>query len=106
MDSDRKYRIHDGRTGAAIAVRLTPRSSRNEIVGVQDDGTVKIRVTAPPVEGKANQALIKFLADILDVAPSRVEIVAGETGRDKLVSVMDMDAVTLHKRIVEMLAER
>lgn len=98
--SPRAFHLHDGKKGAAIAVRLTPRASKNEIVEVLSDGTIKIHVTAPPVEGEANEALIKFLAEVLDVPKSRLEIVAGETGRDKLVSVLDMDAETAHKRIV------
>jgi len=96
-----KFHLHDGRKGAALAIRVTPRASRNEIAGVLSDGTVKIRLTAPPVGGKANDSLIKFLAKVLDIAPSRIEIVAGETGRDKLVSVLDMDAQVVHRRIVE-----
>jgi len=99
--ASRKYHLHDGRKGAAIAVRVTPRARRNEIVGVMRNGTIKIRLVAPPVEGKANAALIKFLADVVGVAQSKIDIVAGASGRDKLVSVMDMDADTLHQRILE-----
>lgn len=97
----RKFDLHDGKRGAALAVRVTPRASRNEIFGVLNDGTVKIHLTAPPVEGQANEALLKFLAEVLGVPVSRLEIVAGKTGRDKLVSVLDMDAETVHKRIVK-----
>ncbi|OQX65584.1 MAG: YggU family protein [Anaerolineaceae bacterium 4572_5.1] len=95
----RKYKLHDGRKGSALAVRLTPKASRNAIVGIMEDGTVKVHVTAPPVEGKANQALVKLIAEVLKVPKSSVEIVAGETGRDKLVSVINMDADTVTKRI-------
>ena len=97
----RKYHLHDGRKGAAIAVRVTPRARRNEIIGVMRNGTIKIRLVAPPVEGKANAALVDLLADVVGVAQSRIDIVAGASGRDKLVSVMDMDAETLHQRILE-----
>ncbi|MBM3153425.1 MAG: DUF167 domain-containing protein [Chloroflexi bacterium] len=93
--------MHDGKKGAALAVRVTPRASRNEIVGVLSDGTIKIHLTAPPAEGQANEALIKFLGSVLGIAPSRIDIVAGATGRDKLVSVLDMDADTVHGKIVE-----
>jgi len=97
----RRFRLHDGKRGAALAVRVTPRASRNEIVKIMNDGTVKIRLTTPPVEGRANEALLEFLAEVLDVARSRLEIVAGITGRDKLVSIFDLDAETAHRRIVE-----
>jgi uncharacterized protein (TIGR00251 family) len=65
------------------------------------DGTVKVHLTAPPVEGKANVALLKFLAKVLNVQLNQLEVVAGATGRDKLISVIDMDAVTLHKKIMD-----
>ena len=99
--TDRKYKLHDGKKGSAIAVRVTTRASKNQIVGALSDGTVKIRVTAAPTEGQANDELVKFLSNVLDVAKSRIEIVAGETGRDKLISVLDMDSETLHRKIVE-----
>lgn len=97
----RDFHLHDGKKGAALAVRVTPRASKDEIVEVLSDGTVKIHLVAPPVEGKANEALIKFMAKVLDVAPSRLEVVAGASGRDKLISVVDMDTTELHKKIVE-----
>ena len=88
-----------------MAIRVTPRASRNEIVEILNDGTVKIHLTAPAKENKANQALIEFLAEVLDVPKTRIEIVAGSTGRDKLVSVLDMDAETVHSRILLKLSE-
>lgn len=102
--SQRKFHLHNGQKGAALAVRITPRASKNEISEILSDGTVKIRLTAPPVEGKANLALVNFLSDVLGVPPSRIEIVAGATGRDKLISVLDMDADSLHQRILQHLA--
>jgi uncharacterized protein (TIGR00251 family) len=96
--------MHNGQKGSAIAVRVTPRASRNEIVEILNDGTVKVRLTAPPVEGKANETLIEFLAGVLDVPRSHIEIVAGTTGRDKLVSILDLDAETVHERILKKLA--
>jgi uncharacterized protein len=102
--SQRKFHLHNGQKGAALAVRITPRASKNEISEILSDGTVKIRLTAPPVEGKANLALVDFLSDVLGVPPSRIEIVAGATGRDKLISVLDMDVDALHQRILQHLA--
>ena len=100
----RQYHIHDAKTGAALAIRVTPRASHNEVSEILNDGTVKIRLTAPPVEGKANEALVEFLSEVLEVPRSRIEIVAGQTGRDKLVSILDLDAQTVHERILRMLA--
>ena len=98
--SDRKYNLHDGKKGAALAVRVTPRASRNEIAEVLDDGTIKIRIAAQPADDEANAAVLDFMAEILGVPKSRLDIVAGLTGRDKLISVVDMDAETAHQRIV------
>jgi uncharacterized protein (TIGR00251 family) len=102
--AQRKYHLHDGKKGAALAIRVIPRAKHNEIAGILNDGTVRIRLTAPPVEGKANEALVKYLSSILGVSKSSIEIVAGETGRDKLVSVLDMDPKTAHQKILENLA--
>ncbi len=96
----RKYVLHDGKRGSALALRVTPRASRNKIVGVLNDGTIKVHIAAAPVDEAANKALIEFLADVLGVPKSRVEIVAGAAGRDKLVSVLDMDVETAHQRIL------
>lgn len=96
----RKFHLHDGKKGAAIAVRVTPRASRNEIMEIQSDGTVKIHLTAPAHEGMANEELIKFLSEVLGAPKSHIDIVAGASGRDKLISVLNMDAVEVHNRIV------
>ncbi len=96
----RDFHLHDGKMGAAIAVRVTPRASRNKIAEIMEDGTTKIHIAAPPVDGEANEELVRFLADVLNIPKSRLEIVVGASGRDKLVSVIDMDAETVHKRIV------
>ncbi len=100
----RHYHLHDGQKGAALAIRVTPRSSKNEISEILSDGTVRIRLMAPPVEGKANEALLSFLAEVLDIPRSKIEIVAGETGRDKLVSILGLDTEAVHKRILQHLA--
>jgi uncharacterized protein (TIGR00251 family) len=72
---------------ARIRVRLTPRAKRAEIGAPRADGTLPVRVTAPPVDGKANAALCKLLAERLGVAPSRVRVVKGHTARDKIVEL-------------------
>ena len=98
--SDRNFNLHDGRKGSALAVRVTPRASRNELVELLDDGTIKVRIAAPPSDNETNETLISFLSDVLGVPRSRLDIVAGVTGRDKLISIIDMDAETAHQRIL------
>ncbi len=98
--TDRKFNLHDGRKGSALAVRVTPRASRNEIVELLDDGTIKVRIASSPSDQEGNDTLMEFLSEVLGVPRSRMDIVAGVTGRDKLISVVDMDAETAHQRIV------
>jgi uncharacterized protein (TIGR00251 family) len=102
--SDRSFHLHDGKKGTALAIRVTPRASKNEIAEILHDGTIRVRLTAPPVEGKANEALAKYLSEILSVPKTSVEIVAGQTGRDKLVSVLNMDAEAAQRKILEHLS--
>jgi uncharacterized protein (TIGR00251 family) len=101
-----KFKLHDGRTGAALSVRVTPRARKTEVTGIRDDGTLKVRVTSPPVDGKANAALIKFLAEILGVRKRSVEIVAGHRGLDKLISILDMTAEEVEERLLAHLQEK
>lgn len=73
-------------SGLVLRVFVAPRSSGNKVLGLHD-GKVKVALTAPPVEGAANNALIAFLAKVLGVSKSSVAIVAGETSRKKSISV-------------------
>jgi hypothetical protein len=97
----RNYKLHNGKRGAAIAVRVTPRATKNQIIGALHDGTIKIHIAAAPTEGQANEELIEFLSSVLGVPKDHIEVVAGDMGRDKLISILDMDSETLHKKIVE-----
>ena len=101
MGGKRAFHLHNGKTGAALAIKVQPKASKDEIAGILDDGTIKIRLTAPPADGKANKALIKFLSKLIGVPASKIDIVAGEKGRKKLVSILDKDAKFVHKKIVE-----
>jgi uncharacterized protein (TIGR00251 family) len=79
--------------GVTLAVHVTPRARKNEIVGVAGEA-IKVRLAAPPVEGAANAALCAFLAEQLGVRKSAVTLVAGQTSRHKVVRV---DGVTADK---------
>lgn len=98
---EREFHLHDGKMGSAITVRITPRASRNEISEILDDGTIKIRLTAPPSEQQTNKALIAFLSQVLSVQPSQIEVIAGSTGVDKLVTITDMDKAAVQERILQ-----
>jgi len=68
-------------------IRVLPRSSRNEVVGEMSDGTLKVKLTAPPVDGKANEALIELLADHFDIAKSKIKILKGLTSKNKVIQI-------------------
>lgn len=70
-----------------ITVRVLPRSSKNEIIGELPDGTLKIKTTAAPVDGAANEAVINLLAKFFDVKKSAVTIVRGHTNKTKVVEI-------------------
>lgn len=95
----RAYKLHDGRHGAALTVRVTPRARRTEIAGFLEDGILRIRIAAPPVEGKANAALVEFLAKVLSVRKNRIEVVAGDKSLDKIISVTDLSADEVQRRV-------
>ncbi len=97
----RQFNITDARHGAALTVRIVPKANRTEIVGIEEDGTLKIRLMAPPIAGQANEELIAFLADFLGVSPADVEIVAGLDSRKKLISVMNVRAEEVERLIAE-----
>jgi len=79
-------RITTNASGVCLEVQVQPRSSRNQIVGKQD-GRLKIKLTAPPVEGEANQALINYLAQLLQVPKKNVKLLKGESARHKLIEI-------------------
>lgn len=83
-------RITQDEHGVSFAVKVITRAPRDEIVGVENE-MLKIRLHAPPVEGKANSALIEFMAAALGVARARIEIVRGASSRIKLLKVKGID---------------
>jgi uncharacterized protein (TIGR00251 family) len=85
-------------TEARVTVRLRPRGHADELLGLVGD-VLQAKVTAPPVEGKANRALCRLVAKRAGVAPSRVSVVRGEKSRDKVLLVAGLDEPTLMERL-------
>jgi uncharacterized protein (TIGR00251 family) len=83
---------------ARLAIRLTPRASREEIAG-ERDGVLLVRVTAPPVDGAANEALVRLLSKRLRVAKGAVRIVSGDTSRTKTVEVDGLEDAEIRVRL-------
>ena len=96
--SGRPFKITNAQGGTAFPVHVVPRASKNEIKGRHGDA-IKIRLTSPPVEGAANAALIKFLADQLGVPARKLEIVSGASSRDKLVCVVGLTPAEVERRL-------
>jgi uncharacterized protein (TIGR00251 family) len=81
-----------------VRVRVTPRAGRDEVVGVDADGALRIRVAAAPADGDANRAVLRTLAKQLGVPPSALQLVAGAASRTKRVRIHGIDAATLRSR--------
>lgn len=72
-----------------IKVRVIPRAPKNEVVKTMAGDILKIKLKAPPVDGKANEELIKFLSEEFKIAKSKIEIVKGKKGRNKVIEISD-----------------
>lgn len=82
-----------------ISVRLTPRASRDEVSG-ESDGVYLVRVTAPPVDGAANQALVRLISKRLGISKSAISIISGDTSRTKVLAIDGIDATELRERLL------
>ena|SRR2546421_5390085 len=91
--------VRDHAGGASFAVKVHPRAKRDGISGVVGDA-LKIDLTAPPVDHKANEALTRFFADLLKVPRSSVTIASGKTNRLKVIHVAGMTAEQVRQRLV------
>jgi uncharacterized protein (TIGR00251 family) len=88
----------ESETGTTFAIKVHPRAKKNAITGEIGDA-LKVALTAPPVEGKANQACINFFAKLLKVPRSSVTIAAGQTSRNKVIRVAGLTAQQVRERI-------
>jgi len=90
--------IHDTPSGATFAVKVHPRAKRNAITGEVGDA-LKLSLTAPPIEGRANEACVEFLAKLLKLPRSSVTIASGHSSRRKVIRVVGLSAEEVRKRI-------
>lgn len=91
-------KVQDVSGGASFAVRVHPRARRDAITGVVGDA-LKLDLTAPPIDGKANQSCINFLAELLEVPRSSVTIAAGQNSRNKIIRVAGLSAQQVRERL-------
>ena len=90
--------LRSHKTGVRLALHIQPNASRTEIIGLYQD-RLKIRIQAPPIDGKANTEIIKFLANIFGVPKSSVSLVAGTSGRGKLAEISDLSLTDAEAKI-------
>jgi hypothetical protein len=90
--------VQDTSLGATFAIKVHPRAKKNAIMGELGDA-LKVALTAPPVEGNANEACIEFLANLLKVARSSVTIAAGQGSRRKVIRVAGLTAQQVRDRL-------
>ncbi|MGA8490348.1 MAG: DUF167 domain-containing protein [Terriglobales bacterium] len=90
--------IRNTAAGVTFAIKVQPRAKKNAITGEVGDA-LKLALTAPPLEGRANKACIEFLANLLDVPRSSVTIASGETSRRKVIRVTGRSANEIRTRI-------
>ena|SRR5437588_7922960 len=87
-------------SGVSFKIKVHPRAKKNAITGVVGDA-LKISVTAPPVDGKANQTVVEFLADFFEIPRSSVTIASGDTGRLKVIRINGMSAGSVRDVLAE-----
>ena len=90
--------IHDTPDGATFAIKVHPRARKNAITG-ELGGALKLSLTAPPVEGRANEACIEFLANLLKVPRSSITIASGQSSRRKVIRVSGVSADEVQTRL-------
>lgn len=90
--------IQESANGVSFAVKVHPRARKNAITGTVGDA-LKLALTAPPVEGKANQAVIEFFADLFEIPRSSVTITSGETSRNKVIRISGLSAQRVRERL-------
>ena|SRR5205807_7669876 len=90
--------IHDTPSGATFAVKVHPRAKRNAITGEVGDA-LKLSLTAPPIEGRANEACVEFLAKLLKLPRSSVTIASGHSSRRKVIRVVGLSTEEIRRRI-------
>ena len=96
-------KVRADKSGATFQVKVHPRAKKNAITGVLGDA-IKLSLTAPPAQGRANDACIAFLAEVLRLPHSSVTIAAGQSSRNKVVRIVGMTVSALEQRLSELLA--
>jgi len=97
--------IHESRAGVSFAVKVQPRAKNNAVTGMIGDA-IKLSLTAPPLEGRANQACIEFLANLLDVPRSSINIASGQASRRKTVHILGRSVDEIARKLERAFSEQ
>lgn len=94
--------VQESSKGVTFAVKVHPRARKNQITGTVGEA-LKLALTAPPLEGRANQAVIEFFADFFKISRSSITIASGETGRNKVIRISGISPEMVRRRLEEVL---
>jgi len=97
--------IQERKNGVSFCVHVLPRSAKCALAGAQE-GALRIKLTAPPVDGKANDECLEFLAGILGVKKGQMDIISGHTSRRKIVQIMNVPREPLENRLSTLLQDK
>ena len=92
--------LHETAKGITFAVKVHPRARKNAITGIVGEA-LKLALTAPPVEGRANQAVLEFFADLFAIQRSSVTIASGETSRNKVIRIAGVSKPVAEQKLAE-----
>ena len=92
--------VQESEKGIVFAVKVQPRARRNAVIGAVGDA-LKLAVTAPPVDGRANQAVIEFLAELFEISRDSVTIASGETSRNKVVRIAGISKHAVEAKLAQ-----
>ena len=95
---EKDYITPSGDNACRISIHAVPRASKTEIVGMQGT-SLKLRLQAPPVDGKANKAICKYLAEFFDIPARNVSLIVGETGREKIFQLVGITVEAVREKI-------
>jgi uncharacterized protein (TIGR00251 family) len=99
------FPVNETSKGVTFAVKVQPRAHKNAVTGTMGDA-LKLALTAPPVEGRANQAVIEFFAELFEIPRSSVTIASGETSRNKVVRIASLGRAAVEQRLADELAQK
>jgi uncharacterized protein YggU (UPF0235/DUF167 family) len=103
MTKTSKFHLNHGEGGTAIAVHIVRRAGKTVLIRVTDEGTIHIQLAGPETNDHCNQELLDYLAGILKVSVKQLEIVGGEKGDDKIITILHLDSAAVEERILAVL---